>query len=127
MIPLSSKRALRKTDPFVGTLGSSSLFQHTPSGDQVRGAESDPHGEPIAAVGEELLDRQDAGDGRLDLVPVAELSADHISGGQFRHGSRLIRWRTEKLPRTARWISFGKRGKGDRSDRDGAVASLSRL
>ena len=30
---------------------------------------------------------------------VAELSADHISGGQFRHGSRLIRWRTDKAPR----------------------------
>ena len=29
---------------------------------------------------------------------VAELSADHISGGQFRHGSRLIRWRTDKAP-----------------------------
>ena len=23
---------------------------------------------------------------------------DHISGGQFRHGSRLIRWRTDKAP-----------------------------
>jgi ATP-dependent DNA ligase len=33
---------------------------------------------------------------RLDPVLVAELSADHISGGQFRHGSRLIRWRTDK-------------------------------
>ena len=35
---------------------------------------------------------------RLDPVLVAELSADHISGGQFRHGSRLIRWRTDKAP-----------------------------
>ena len=34
----------------------------------------------------------------LDPVLVAELSADHISGGQFRHGSRLIRWRTDKAP-----------------------------
>ena len=32
----------------------------------------------------------------LDPVLVAELSADHISGGPFRHGSRLIRWRTDK-------------------------------
>ena len=35
---------------------------------------------------------------RLDPILVAELSADHISGGQFRHGSRLIRWRTDKAP-----------------------------
>ena len=35
---------------------------------------------------------------RLDPTLVAELSADHISGGQFRHGSRLIRWRTDKAP-----------------------------
>jgi ATP-dependent DNA ligase len=35
---------------------------------------------------------------RLDPMLVAELSADHISGGQFRHGSRLIRWRPDKAP-----------------------------
>ena len=35
---------------------------------------------------------------RLEPRLVAELSADHISGGQFRHGSRLIRWRTDKAP-----------------------------
>jgi ATP-dependent DNA ligase len=35
---------------------------------------------------------------RLKPILVAELSADHISGGQFRHGSRLIRWRTDKAP-----------------------------
>ena len=29
---------------------------------------------------------------------LAELSADHISGGQSRHGSRLLRWRTDKSP-----------------------------
>ncbi|GLS34111.1 ATP-dependent DNA ligase [Mesorhizobium albiziae] len=29
---------------------------------------------------------------------VAELSADHIADGKFRHGSRLIRWRTDKAP-----------------------------
>ena len=38
----------------------------------------------------------------LDPVLVAELSADHISGGQFRHGSRLIRWRTDKAPKDCR-------------------------
>ena len=39
---------------------------------------------------------------RLDPRLVAELSADHISGGQFRHGSRLIRWRTDKAPEDCR-------------------------
>ena len=34
----------------------------------------------------------------LDPVLVAELSADHISGGQFRHGS-VVRWRTDKAPK----------------------------
>ena len=34
----------------------------------------------------------------LEPKLVAELSADHISGGQFRHGSRLLRWRTDKAP-----------------------------
>jgi ATP-dependent DNA ligase len=33
---------------------------------------------------------------------VAELSADHISGGQFRHGSRLLRWRSDKTPEDCR-------------------------
>ena len=35
---------------------------------------------------------------RLSPILVAELSADHISGGQFGHGSRLICWRTDKAP-----------------------------
>ncbi len=35
---------------------------------------------------------------RLEPKLVAELSADHISDGRFRHGSRLIRWRTDKSP-----------------------------
>jgi ATP-dependent DNA ligase len=29
---------------------------------------------------------------------VAEVSADHIENGRFRHGSRLIRWREDKEP-----------------------------
>jgi ATP-dependent DNA ligase len=29
---------------------------------------------------------------------VAEISADHIENGRFRHGSRLIRWRDDKEP-----------------------------
>lgn len=31
-------------------------------------------------------------------VLVAELSADHISGEYMRHGSRIVRWRTDKAP-----------------------------
>jgi ATP-dependent DNA ligase len=31
---------------------------------------------------------------------VAEVSADHIENGRFRHGSRLIRWRDDKAPET---------------------------
>ena len=30
---------------------------------------------------------------------VAEVSADHIENGRFRHGSRLIRWRDDKEPK----------------------------
>lgn len=30
---------------------------------------------------------------------VVEVSADHITGGKFRHGSRLVRWRDDKDPR----------------------------
>jgi len=30
---------------------------------------------------------------------VAEVSFDHFSGGRFRHGTRLIRWRPDKSPR----------------------------
>ena len=33
---------------------------------------------------------------------ILALSADHISSGQFRHGSRLIRWRTDKAPEDCR-------------------------
>jgi ATP-dependent DNA ligase len=29
---------------------------------------------------------------------VAEVSADHIENGRFRHGSRLVRWRDDKEP-----------------------------
>ena len=37
----------------------------------------------------------------VPLLPklVAEVSADHIENGRFRHGSRLIRWRDDKEPR----------------------------
>jgi ATP-dependent DNA ligase len=30
---------------------------------------------------------------------VAEVRYDHVSGGRFRHGTRLVRWRPDKSPR----------------------------
>lgn len=38
----------------------------------------------------------------VPLLPklVAEVSADHIENGRFRHGSRLVRWRDDKDPRS---------------------------
>jgi ATP-dependent DNA ligase len=30
---------------------------------------------------------------------VAEVSADHVSGGRMRHGSRFLRWRSDKAPK----------------------------
>jgi ATP-dependent DNA ligase len=43
---------------------------------------------------------------RLNPVLVAELSADHTSGGQFRHGSQLLRWRTDKAPEDCKMRQF---------------------
>jgi ATP-dependent DNA ligase len=34
---------------------------------------------------------------RNDLV--VEVAYDHVSGGRFRHGTRLVRWRPDKAPR----------------------------
>ena len=34
----------------------------------------------------------------LRPILVAEVSADHIENGRFRHGSRLVRWREDKEP-----------------------------
>jgi ATP-dependent DNA ligase len=30
---------------------------------------------------------------------VVEVRYDHVSGGRFRHGTRLVRWRPDKAPR----------------------------
>jgi ATP-dependent DNA ligase len=30
---------------------------------------------------------------------VVEVCYDHFSGGRFRHGTRLLRWRPDKAPR----------------------------
>ena len=44
----------------------------------------------------------------LEPVLVVEVSADHITGEHMRHGARLLRWRTDKAPRAARWIRSGE-------------------
>jgi ATP-dependent DNA ligase len=35
----------------------------------------------------------------LDPVLVAEVRFDHFTGGRFRHGTKLLRWRPDKSPR----------------------------
>ena len=35
----------------------------------------------------------------LDPRLVVEISYDHFTGGRFRHGTKLIRWRPDKSPR----------------------------
>ena len=30
---------------------------------------------------------------------MVEVSYDHVSGGRFRHGTALLRWRLDKAPR----------------------------
>ena len=41
----------------------------------------------------------------LEPKLVAEVSADHIENGRFRHGSRLVRGATIRSLGRARWIS----------------------
>ncbi len=43
----------------------------------------------------------------LEPKLVAEVSADHIENGRFRHGSRLIRWRDDKEPRACTMDQIG--------------------
>jgi len=35
----------------------------------------------------------------LEPKLVVEVGYDHFSGGRFRHGTRLLRWRPDKAPR----------------------------
>ncbi len=43
---------------------------------------------------------------------VVEVSYDHFTGGRFRHGTRLIRWRPDKEPRQCRFDQVAKPGEG---------------
>ncbi len=40
---------------------------------------------------------------------VVEVCYDHFSGGRFRHGTRLMRWRPDKAPRQCTMDQVEKR------------------
>jgi ATP-dependent DNA ligase len=41
---------------------------------------------------------------------VVEVSFDHVSGGRFRHGTKLLRWRPDKAPRQCTMEQLQQRG-----------------
>jgi ATP-dependent DNA ligase len=41
---------------------------------------------------------------------VVEVSYDHFSGGRFRHGTRLLRWRPDKAPRQCTMDQVSRKG-----------------
>jgi ATP-dependent DNA ligase len=43
---------------------------------------------------------------------VVEVSYDHFTGGRFRHGTKLLRWRPDKAPDQCRLDQLHKSGKG---------------
>lgn len=43
---------------------------------------------------------------------VVEVSYNHFTGGRFRHGTRLLRWRPDKKPQQCRMDQVAARGKG---------------
>jgi ATP-dependent DNA ligase len=43
---------------------------------------------------------------------VIEVSCDHFTGGRFRHGTRLLRWRPDKSPKQCRMEQVAASGKG---------------
>jgi ATP-dependent DNA ligase len=42
---------------------------------------------------------------------VVEVRFDHFSGGRFRHGTKLLRWRPDKDPRTCKYDQLEVKGK----------------
>jgi ATP-dependent DNA ligase len=48
----------------------------------------------------------------LDPKLVVEVSYDHLTGGRFRHGTKLIRWRPDKAPTQCRMDQVAPTGKG---------------
>jgi ATP-dependent DNA ligase len=43
---------------------------------------------------------------------VVEVEYDHFTGGRFRHGTRLVRWRPDKAPRQCRMDQVSRLGTG---------------
>jgi ATP-dependent DNA ligase len=41
---------------------------------------------------------------------VVEVQYDHFTGGRFRHGTRLVRWRPDKAPRQCRMEQVSQAG-----------------
>ena len=62
----------------------------------------------------------------LDPKLVVEVQYDHLTGGRFRHGTRLLRWRPEKAPRqcTMAQVEFESRSPLDLLDRSRRAPSL---
>ena len=52
---------------------------------------------------------------------VVEVSYDHFTGGRFRHGTRLLRWRPDKAPAQCRMDQVARRGKGSLALLDSTV------
>ena len=55
---------------------------------------------PAAPGGKSRWSGERAGAGAAKPVLVVEVSADHITGEHMRHGARLLRWRTDKPPKS---------------------------
>ncbi len=47
---------------------------------------------------------------RLDLKLVCEVRYDHFSGGRFRHGTKFLRWRPDKDPKSCTYEQLANRG-----------------
>ncbi len=47
---------------------------------------------------------------RLDPKLVCEVRYDHFSGGRFRHGTKFLRWRPDKGPRSCTYQQLANRG-----------------
>jgi ATP-dependent DNA ligase len=47
---------------------------------------------------------------RLDPKLVCEVRYDHFSGGRFRHGTKFLRWRPDKVPKSCTYEQLANRG-----------------
>jgi ATP-dependent DNA ligase len=47
---------------------------------------------------------------RLDPRLVCEVRYDHFSGGRFRHGTKFLRWRPDKNPKSCTYEQLANRG-----------------